>query len=431
VLDVAILGGGPAGSVCAARLAAKGRHVVVLERDRHPRFHLGESLLPNSLGVLEAIGVLDEVRARFLVKRGARFVDGRDEGRTARYAFRDAFHARWDHAFQVPRDEFDELLFRRAGACGAELREGWQARRVTAGRVRSVRGGSSAAVRPADLVQIEALDPDGAPHTLRARFVVDATGRDALLARAAGDVARIPHLDRTALYTQVRGAWRDEGQRAGDIQLVVLGDEARRGWLWLIPFADGRTSVGAVVSNAWMRAHAACGDAGALLDAAVGEAPVAARMLERAERIFPPRATADFSFHVRRMRGDGWLALGDASGFIDPLFSTGAHLAMSGALRAADAIDAALAAGDVSASRFEPWEAEMRAGASLFLGAVQAFYAGDLVTQLFADPQRPFLRRAVTSLLAGDVLDPDPRWADTMRTWFPVLQDGAGTGSGD
>jgi len=136
--DVVVVGGGPAGSVCAARLAMLGRRVVVLERERHPRFHLGESLLPNSLGVLEAVGVLDEVRDRFLVKRGARFVDGLYEGLTRRYVFAEAYHARWGHAFQVPRDAFDELLFRRAGACGAELREGWTGVRVAREGARAV-----------------------------------------------------------------------------------------------------------------------------------------------------------------------------------------------------------------------------------------------------------------------------------------------------
>ncbi|HEY8090464.1 MAG TPA: FAD-dependent oxidoreductase, partial [Polyangiaceae bacterium] len=207
-LDAVVVGGGPAGSVCAARLARAGKRVCVLERERHPRFHLGESLLPHCLGPLEAIGVLDQVRARFLVKRGARFVDGDDGGRTARYDFAEAFQARWNHAFEVPRDEFDELLFRHAGACGAELREGWKAGRV-------VRDGERA-------TGVEATGPDGRSEVLEARFVVDATGRDAMTARAAGDVERIAGLDRTAVFTQVRGAWRDTGDREGDIQIVVL-----------------------------------------------------------------------------------------------------------------------------------------------------------------------------------------------------------------
>ena len=121
------------------------------------------------------------------------------------------------------------------------------------------------------------------------------------------------------------------------------------------------------------------------------------------------------------MSGDGWVAIGDAAGFIDPLFSTGAHVAMHGGLRAADAIDEALAAdGGVTAARVEPWEREMRAGTDLFIGAVQAFYTGDLVTYLFAEPQHPFLRRAITSLLSGDVFDEDARWAREMRTRFPA-----------
>jgi len=405
--DVVVVGGGPAGSVCAARLAAQGRRVLVLERERHPRFHLGESLLPNSLGVLEAIGVLDEVRERFLVKRGARFVDGLYEGLTRRYVFADAYHARWTHAFQVPRDSFDELLFRRAGACGAELREGWTA-------VRVAREGARA-------VGVVARDPEGTEHAIDARFVIDATGRDAMNAGAAGDKGRIPHLDRTALYTQVRGAWRDEGEREGDIQIVVFGAEERLGWFWMIPFKDGRTSVGAVVSNAWVREHSGAGaGAGAMLDAAIEEAPVMARRLAGSERLFEPGATADFSFRVRTVRGDGWLAVGDAAGFIDPLFSTGVHLGLCSGLRAADSVHEALGAGDVSCARFEGWERELRVGADVFLGAVQAFYAGEMTPYLFAQEQHPFLTRGITSMLAGDVFDEDARWLKELRGRFGV-----------
>jgi 2-polyprenyl-6-methoxyphenol hydroxylase-like FAD-dependent oxidoreductase len=144
-------------------------------------------------------------------------------------------------------------------------------------------------------------------------------------------------------------------------------------------------------------------------------------MLERATRLFAPRATSDFSFRTRRAWGPGWVTVGDASGFIDPLFSTGAHLAMNGGLRAADAIDEMLAGSAPEAALLERWEAEVRAGADLFLGAVQAFYEGELAGYLFADPQHPFLRRAITSLLAGDVFG-DAIWAREMRTRFPPLR---------
>jgi flavin-dependent dehydrogenase len=394
---VIVAGGGPAGSVCAARLASKGRAVLLLERDRHPRFHLGESMLPNSLGVLEALGLLDVVSERFLVKRGARFIDGQHPDRACRYSFADAFHARWTHAFQVPRDAFDELLFRHAQSCGADAREGWTVTKV-------VREGDRA-------VGVEARDPQGQVHAFDASFVVDATGRDALHARATGAAHRIPGLDRTALFTQVRGAWRDEGEREGDVQIVV----ADHGWFWLVPFADGRTSTGAVVSNAWVRAHAAAGGPAALLDAALDETPAAARLLAGSERLIPPGAAADYSFHVSTVRGEGWIAVGDATGFIDPLFSTGLHLGLCSALLGADAIDAALTAEDLSPTRFEGWERSVRSGSDLFVSAVNAFYEGRLTPYLFAEDQHPFLRRAITSLLAGDVFDPDERWLSVVR----------------
>ncbi len=402
-LDVAVIGGGPAGSVCAARLAARGRRVTVVERARHPRFHLGESLLPGSMAVLDAVGVLPEARERFLVKRGATFVDGRNERATIRYPFAEAFHARCDHALQVPRDQFDELLFRRAGECGAELLEGWEATKVV--------------FREERAEAVEVRGPDGAVTTLEARLVVDATGREAMIARAARRTERIAHLDKTALYTQVRGAWRDTGEREGDIQIVVMAGPAPW-WFWLIPFADGRTSVGAVVSPAWLREHRGAAAPEELFDAALSESPTASRMLAGATRLFGPRATADFSFRVPALRGPGWLAVGDAAGFIDPLFSTGAHLAMHGGLRAADAIDAALADGDTSPERFAAWEREIRSGAELYMSAVQSFYAGDLTSYLFADPQHPFLRRAITTMLSGDVFDDDAPWARALKSRF-------------
>jgi flavin-dependent dehydrogenase len=406
--DVVVIGGGPAGAVCGARLATRGQRVLVLERGHHPRFHLGESLLPGSVPVLETMGVLDEVRDRFMVKRGARFVEGKGgpEAKTVRYAFAEAFHLKCDHAFQVPRDEFDQLLFRRAGACGAELREGVEATKVVFDGDRAV--------------GVETRNEDGTTRTITARVVVDASGREALMARADKSIARVTHLDRTALFTQVRGAWRDEGEREGDIQIVVFGEGAERGWFWLIPFRDGRTSVGAVVSSAWIRARQGLGGAEVLFQAAVDETPAIGHMLQGSEPLIAPGATADFSFRVRSLRGNGWVVAGDAGGFIDPLFSTGAHLAMHGGLLAADAIDAALAnGGDLKAEHLESWEREMRGGADLFLGAVQHFYGGDLVPYLFAQPQHPFLRRAITSMLSGYVFD-DALWARDMRTRFPA-----------
>jgi flavin-dependent dehydrogenase len=408
--DVVIAGGGPGGSVTAACLAKKGRRVLVLEREAFPRFHLGESLLPQSLVVLDALGLLPEVERRFLRKPGAQFHDSETD-RMARFDFGEAFMPKFPHAYQVPRDDFDALLLTNAEKEGAVVRHGWS--------VESVRFEGSRAVG------VEATNPAGEACSIDARVVIDATGRDALLARSAKATERIPGLDTTALYSQWRGAYRDPGEREGDFHLVLFGDEAPEagasnpapptGWFWFIPFKDGRTSVGAAASRAWMRRHAG-EDPQALYMRAIAGSKVASRFLEGAEQLWPARATADFSFRVRDLAGDGWLAVGDSGGFIDPLFSTGAHLAMHGGFQAALAIDAALTANDVSRARFEAWETGLRAGADVFMNMVESFYEGVLSRLIFADKPHPYLRRVITSLLAGNVFDTEARWLNDART---------------
>jgi flavin-dependent dehydrogenase len=405
--DVVVAGGGPGGAVTAARLAGKGRRVLVLEREAFPRFHLGESLLPGSLVVLEALGLLPEMERRFIRKPGAQFHDSYTD-RTARFDFADAFTPRFPYAYQVQRAEFDALLLKHAEDLGAIVRHRWSVSRIRFEGSRAV--------------GVDATDPDGDASSIDARVVIDATGRDALAARASHTTERIGSLDTTALYSQWRGAYREEGVRAGDFHLVLLGDETGdprsappMGWFWFIPFKDGTTSVGVAASRAWVGRHAG-EDAPALYARAIAESKVASRFLSGATQLWPARATADFSFRVKDLTGDGWLAVGDSGGFIDPLFSTGAHLAMHGGFHAADAVDAALTAGDVSRERFRAWETSMRAGADMFLNIVESFYEGVLSRILFADKPHPYMRHVVTSLLAGNVFDRDARWMADART---------------
>jgi flavin-dependent dehydrogenase len=357
--------------------------------------------------VLEALGVLPEVDERFLRKPGAVFHDTLTE-RAARFDFGDAFSPKCPYAYQVPRDEFDALLLANAAAKGAEVRHRWSVTRVR------FDGGRA--------VGVDAKGPDGEEVAIDARFVVDATGRAALLARAHRGAEKLAGLENTALYSQWRGVAREEGPRAGDFHLVMLGDDEDRGagdgvpptlgWLWLIPFKDGRTSVGAALSNSFLQKHAAKGEGGpdALYKRVIEASPGARRFLEGAEQLWPARATADWSFRVSDLSGDGWLMVGDSGGFIDPLFSTGAHLAMCGGFHAAEAIAAALDAGDVSRGRFAPWEGRMRAGGDLFLTMVRAFYEGPLARLFFVDRPHPFMRKVITSLLAGNVFDESTRW---------------------
>lgn len=396
MFDVIIAGGGPGGSACAALLAERGHRVLVLEREIFPRFHLGESLLPSSMPIFESLGVLPELHDRFIHKFGARFhwdAGGREE----RYAFAQAFDTRFDHAFQVPRAELDSVLLANAARKGAEVRHDWTVTRIAFEETRAA--------------GVVAKDPSGKEHAIEARFVVDATGRDALLAGDRRDKARIDRLDKSAFYMHYRNVERQEGEREGDIDIVVFDE----GWFWMIPFKDGRTSVGAVVSNSWVKENK--GSADDMLERAISRSAAAQRLLARAEREWPnARAAADYSYRVGRPYGEGWIALGDAGGFIDPLFSSGVHIAISGAWRAAPRIDEALRAGDVSEARFQPWAAEMKLGTDTFIDAVQAFYAGGLVRYLFAEKKHTFLRRSITSLLAGDVYSPDARWIVDVRS---------------
>ncbi len=433
--DVAIVGGGPAGATTAARLRQLGRTVVVLERERFPRFHIGESLLPSSAPILRSLGLEGELDGRFLRKYGARFLDddlgpGGGVSSSASYRFDEAFPPAIPYAWQVPRDEFDLLLLGRARALGADVREGWRALSV-------VRDG-------AQVVGLEAVSPNGELRVIGAKVVVDAAGREGLLTRARSR-SRVPGLDKTAIFTHVVGGARNEGRDAGQIELTILAgrDETGSvpGWAWLIPFKDGRASVGFVLSSDVVGRRAAdapslASDAGparsaerggdrlaAMFDAEVARSPWMSRLLEGSTRSGPVRAAADYSFRVDRLAGDGWLAVGDAAGFLDPLFSTGAHLAMGGAERAAAAIDAALTAGDVSEGAFVAFERAMRTAVDLFLGAVQSFYRGELRELLFARDQRAVLRKLVTSMLAGDVFHDDgdaARWVGFFRERFPV-----------
>ena len=404
--DVVIVGGGPGGSICATRLAQGGVKVLLLEKAEFPRFHLGESLLPQSLPVLESIGVLDQVEASFIQKYGARFHDDA-LGRKDRFSFDGAWRNERDHSFEVERSKFDKVLLDHAAAQGVDVRQPW-----------SVTG----AVREGErVVGVLAKAPDGTDARFDAKYVVDASGRDALFAHAARSTEKIVELDQTAIFAHYEGVKRPEGKLAGDIDIVIFRESptARPNWFWMIPFKDGVTSVGAVVSRSWIKSHRAKLDKDAvtrhgdevtaLFRAAVEESRSATELLAGSKMVWPRcQSAADFSYRVRELTGEGWLAVGDAGGFIDPLFSTGAHIAMCGGKAAADALLELLALPDDArsaneAKKLKAWEAMVRHGAETFILAVQAFYAGPLMEAIFAENKHNALRRSITSLLAGDV----------------------------
>ncbi len=421
---MAIIGGGPAGSTLAGLLAMRGRRAIVLEQDHHPRFHIGESLLPMSCEVFDKLGVRERMDQQFLRKYGAKFFCC-SSGRENEYVFSDSFDKRYEYAYQVPRAEFDQLMFSRARELGAEMREGWKVAEVL------FEGERAVGVRARPVVSREAQGVGdgtvreaaekslGEPEEIHAPVVVDATGRGSLQASRLSAKMRLPALDQTAMFAHYRGIPRDPGLAEGHIWVIVYP----HGWFWVIPFKNGITSVGTVVSRAWASQRQKGEPLNDFMDRTIATASVTAERLANAERLTDVRTTADFSYSVSRMVGEGWLCVGDACGFIDPLFSTGAHLAIKGADMAADAIELALDGKAGAAEAFARYERTIRGAAGLFLGVVQAFYAGGFRELLFDQPQRRAIRQIITSMLSGDVFHPErsPQWVPFVKERYPAM----------
>jgi flavin-dependent dehydrogenase len=381
--EVAIIGGGPAGSTAAALLAAAGRRVVLFEKERFPRFHIGESLLPFNLDLFRRLGVLEELEGSFIEKWGARLFSS--DGSITRYIeFRKGLVPGYPRAFHVLRSEFDALLLRNARRRGAEIHEG--AKVVEA--VASHRDGCELTVR----------HEDGIQRTYRARFLMDASGRDAFIAAKRSLRAMTPHLRKAAVFAHYEGVVRDPGPAGGDIVLVILED----GWFWLIPLPEGKGSVGLVMEGATMKTLGLPPEK--LLEESLRGCPAAWARVSAARRISPVYTASDYSYECREVAGDGYLLMGDAAAFIDPVFSTGVWLAMSSAEMAADALHEALSTGrlgDLSPEAFAGYARKVRRHVRQYMGIVSRFYQPGFM-DLFLQPARRFgITESVISLLAG------------------------------
>ena len=403
--EVLILGGGPGGSTLAGSLAQRGRRALVLEREKFPRFHIGESLLPRSMEVWRRLGLQDKLDERFLRKYGARFLCS-STGRVNTYHFEEAFDPAYEFAYQVPRAEFDHLLLQHAAELGAEVREEWEAVEVLFEGSRAVG------------VRARSRAPGSTPVELRADVIVDATGRDTLLASRMRKKAQVAKLDKTAIFSHYRGAFRESGLDEGNIQIVIF----EHGWFWFIPFRGDVSSVGAVCNTEWIRTRKRGETLDEFYDRTVAASSWASEFLRGAERLRPVGALADFSYRIDQLTGDGWMFVGDAGGFLDPLFSTGAHLAIKGADLAAGAIDDALRKRDCSRAAFAEYEAAVRYAVDLFLGIVQGFYSGHFRETLFEQNQRATMRKLITSVLSGDVFHHErkPQWANFVQGRYPA-----------
>ncbi|HJQ97391.1 MAG TPA: tryptophan 7-halogenase [Candidatus Polarisedimenticolaceae bacterium] len=399
--DVLILGGGPAGSAAAIALADRGVQTVVVEGETFPRFHVGESLLPHSLPLFDRLGVHDRVAAlpHSLRKEGASFAT-HDGARYVEFWFEDAFAPAIPNAYQVRRDEFDAMLLDTARERGADVRVPWKATKPHWDGDRL----AGAWVRP----------EGGEERLLHAKCVLDATGQHAFLATRMNWKTVYDDHRKMAVVGHFDGVAQNQGRAAGNITIVVTSS----GWFWFIPFRTGTTSVGAVFDVG--RYRHVTGGLEAMFDAVVENTPEAARRLANATRTLPAQAVQNFSFRVSRIHGDGFALVGDAAGFLDPIFSTGVFIGTTTAVTAADAIVAALARrGRVDAADFAGTAARARDLQKLFFSFIRSYYDPHFLAFFFDPHDGMQIPKAIVTLLAANVLRSD-RWRWTSR--FRMLQ---------
>ena len=381
--DVLVIGGGPAGSTVSALLAQRGYQVALLEKARHPRFHIGESLLPANLPLLEELGVAEQVRGIGMMKWGAEFVSPWHE-QTSTFHFSEAWDKSMPYAYQVRRSAFDEILIRNAARKGAEVIEGCRVRAVdfdADGRAASVC----------------AAHDDGRTTRFRARFVIDASGRDTFLGNAFKAKHRHPKHNSAAMYAHFSGAKRHCGQDEGNISIFWF----EHGWFWLIPLSDGATSVGAVTWPYYMkrRDKPVCEF---FLDT-IATCPALAERLSDAQVVSEVEATGNYSYVCDRTHGPGFLLLGDAYAFIDPVFSSGVMLAMQSAFTGAETVDQCLREPARAAQALARFDRAMRHGPREFSWFIFRV-TNPTMRHLIMNPRNDLrMKEALLSVLAGDI----------------------------
>ena len=381
--DVLIIGGGPAGSTAATLLARKNYRVTLVEKAHHPRFHIGESLLPANLPLLEKLGVADEVRAIGMEKWGAEFMSPWHEHKQV-FQFGDAMDKSMPYAYQVERAGFDEILIRNAGRSGANVIEGC---RVTDVQFLPDDQGAIVTTRT----------DDGLSKTWRTRFVLDASGRDTFLGKQFDVKERNDAHNSTALYAHFRNVQRNEGRDEGNITIFWFD----HGWFWFIPLSNGNTSIGAVTWPYYLKTRKK--PLAEFLMDTIAMCPKLAERLKGAELASEPEATGNYSYTCSRTHGANYLLLGDAYTFIDPVFSSGVMLAMNSAFAGADAVDCCLSRPKEAPAALRHFDRSMRVGPKKFSWFIYRV-TNPTMRNLFMGPRNLFrMQEALLSVLAGDV----------------------------
>ncbi len=384
--DVLVIGGGPGGSTISALLSQMGWKVVLLEKAHHPRFHIGESLLPLNIPLLERLGVRDAVDGIGLVKFGAEF--NYPGYKPVTYYFGNAMDKSYPSAYEVKRSEFDHILLKNSAAKGTEVHEGV--------KVTDVQFGSGQPHR------VSAVADDGATRQWETRFVVDASGRDTFFANRFGIKRRNPKHNSAAIFGHFEGAVRRTGKDEGNISVYWF----EHGWFWLIPLRDGLMSVGAVCWPYYLQSRRKSVDEFLLETIALN--PEVAERLRNARLVAPALATGNFSYQSETMVGDSYLMVGDAFAFVDPVFSSGVFLAMNSAELGAGLVNEALVTGQISAGSRTRYVRTIRHGIRTFSWFIYRITTPAL-RKMFMSPRNLFrMEEAILSLLAADIFRKTP-----------------------
>lgn len=387
--DVLVVGGGPSGAILASYLARAGVRTLVLEREVHPRPHVGESLLCSTTRVFREIGVLDAIeRSGFVRKHGALWTHHAEE-RQRRLAFQPipSLDIAQDWTWHVDRGRFDRLLLDHARAAGAEVREGVRAIEAELGE------GGAASVR---------VEEGGCERVLRARLLVDASGRGTFLGSQLRIKRNDPALRQFAVHGWFEGVERGPAEVADWIHLHVL--PGPRAWAWQIPIREGVTSVGVVTGDAGL--PKAGEPVAAFFARQVASSPALARSMAGARPLGELVRDGNSGYAMERYAGDGWLLVGDAARFVDPIFSSGISVAAESAREAAAAIVPALAAGDTRAERFAHYAATLASGIETWRELVLLYYRLPRVVLAMLDA--PEDRAALQEILQGTVFGAEP-----------------------
>ena len=386
--DAAIIGGGPAGSTAATFLALKGRKAIVLEKEKFPRFHIGESLLPYSMGAFERLGLREKLDARFFPKYGAEVCTTCGKG-VVKFKFKDAYKAKYDRAYQVTRSEFDKLLLDHSAESGATVMQETAVEQMVFGK-----NEINLTIRNA-----------GATRQISARYVIDCSGRNSVIGNFFKLKKPYPNLKKFSIFAHYDNVARDPGAE-GTYSRLVRGSDR---WFWMIPLSETKMSIGVVMNIDDFKALKKRPEDA--LDEILREQPEIWSRMTQSNRTSEVLAESDYSYRNRRLAGDRWLLAGDAAGFIDPMFSTGVFVAIETAEQAAEAVSETLQDERRRPAAFKKYERETNRVMDLYLRFVGNWYKPKFIEVMTHPVNRFELAPVINSMLSGNIKSSFTLWS--------------------